>query len=186
MSEESNAEESLISSPFSRRSLLKAGAIVGGTVWVAPVIDSFVSRAAAASLPPFPCSYANIIFTLGTTQYVIKLNNPNVGCNLLNTDGSFSSETFSPCNSVTYGVDSNNVLSTVSGSLFSEIPAGPPGACSHFTINGRTVSWDGAVTVQFVLIHDGSFGKGTCAGTLTNGTTICAPSGSFTVPSGCC
>jgi len=56
LSEESNAEESLISSPFSRRSLLKAGVIVGGTVWVAPVIDSFVSRAAAASgAPSFGC-----------------------------------------------------------------------------------------------------------------------------------
>jgi hypothetical protein len=48
--------EGLGSSRISRRSLIKAGAIVGGTVWVAPVIDSFVSRAAAASLLHYCCT----------------------------------------------------------------------------------------------------------------------------------
>ena len=45
-------------SGISRRRLIKAGVIVGGSVWVAPVIDSFVSRASAASAPPCsnPCS----------------------------------------------------------------------------------------------------------------------------------
>jgi hypothetical protein len=38
-------------SRISRRNLIKAGAVVGGAVWVAPVIDSFESKAAAQSLP---------------------------------------------------------------------------------------------------------------------------------------
>jgi hypothetical protein len=35
---------------ISRRNLIKGGAVVGGTVWVAPAIESFVSRASAASV----------------------------------------------------------------------------------------------------------------------------------------
>ena len=48
MTEESIIEE-IGTSRISRRGVIKAGAVVGGTVWVAPVIDSFVSRAAAQS-----------------------------------------------------------------------------------------------------------------------------------------
>lgn len=45
-------ETSLAASGITRRDIIKAGAVVGGAVWVAPVIDSFVSRAAAGSVPP--------------------------------------------------------------------------------------------------------------------------------------
>ena len=46
---EENLIDGIATSRISRRSVIKAGAIVGGTVWVAPVIDSFVNRAAAQS-----------------------------------------------------------------------------------------------------------------------------------------
>lgn len=55
MADESVVEEGLASTLISRRRLIKAGAIVGGTVWVAPVIDSFTSRAAAASEQHYCC-----------------------------------------------------------------------------------------------------------------------------------
>jgi len=48
---EENLIDGIATSRISRRSVIKAGAIVGGTVWVAPVIDSFVNRAAAQSNP---------------------------------------------------------------------------------------------------------------------------------------
>ena len=51
MSDESIIEAGPKSSRFSRRSLIKAGAIVGGTIWVAPAIDSFTSPASAAGGP---------------------------------------------------------------------------------------------------------------------------------------
>jgi hypothetical protein len=51
MSEDTNAEETAASSGVSRRRVIKAGALVGGAVWVTPVIDSFLTRAAAASQP---------------------------------------------------------------------------------------------------------------------------------------
>jgi len=41
---------------FSRRSLIKGGAIVGGTLWVAPVVESFTSKAWAASVAHYCCS----------------------------------------------------------------------------------------------------------------------------------
>jgi hypothetical protein len=55
VADEPVVEEGLASTRISRRGLIKAGAIVGGTVWVAPVIDSFTSRAAAASEQHFCC-----------------------------------------------------------------------------------------------------------------------------------
>jgi hypothetical protein len=39
-------------SGISRRNLIKKGTVVCAAVWVAPVIDSVVSRAAAGSAPP--------------------------------------------------------------------------------------------------------------------------------------
>lgn len=44
-------EEGLLGSRISRRKVLIGAGVVGGTVWVAPVIDSFTSAAAAASEP---------------------------------------------------------------------------------------------------------------------------------------
>jgi hypothetical protein len=41
---------------LSRRRLIKAGAVVGGAVWITPVIESVASRAAAASLPTCSCA----------------------------------------------------------------------------------------------------------------------------------
>jgi hypothetical protein len=39
-------------STVERRTLLKGAAIVGGTAWAAPVVESFAYKAAAASKPP--------------------------------------------------------------------------------------------------------------------------------------
>jgi hypothetical protein len=64
--DESVVEEGLGSFRISRRGLIKAGAIVGGTVWVAPVIDSFVSRATAASEAHYCCCCTDP--TNGTAQ----------------------------------------------------------------------------------------------------------------------
>lgn len=44
-----NPSESSGGSGLSRRTLLKAGAVVGGGIWAAPVVESFVSKAAAAT-----------------------------------------------------------------------------------------------------------------------------------------
>jgi hypothetical protein len=59
VADEPVVEEGLASTRISRRGLMKAGAIVGGTVWVAPVIDSFTSRAAAASEQHYCCCCSN-------------------------------------------------------------------------------------------------------------------------------
>ena len=68
MSDESLAKDGLTHRQVSRRSLIKAGAIVGGSVWVAPVIDSFTSRAAAAS-SSFSYSFVALIYTCDNTTY---------------------------------------------------------------------------------------------------------------------
>jgi hypothetical protein len=147
------------------------------------MIDSFISPAAAGSAPGgsgFACSYATILFTLdGGPLVAVKLNDPSPGCNLTNTDGSYhDSNLGAPCNGVQYGVNHNNQL-TADGTA---VPPAAEGACSHFTLSGCTVSWDSHVSVEFVLIHDGSIKTGT----VKNGTTVCGPTGFFTVPSGGC
>ena len=50
-----NVKTSLRSRAISRRTLIKSGAIVGGTIWAAPVIDSFVSPAFAQGSSQFGC-----------------------------------------------------------------------------------------------------------------------------------
>jgi hypothetical protein len=46
------------------------------------------------------------------------------------------------------------------------IPVGA--SCGPFTVNGCTISADSTVTIQFVLVHNGTFS----GGTLTKGTTF--------------
>jgi hypothetical protein len=171
---------------LSRRDLIKRGAVVGGIVWAAPVIDSFASKAFAGSRPPgsFPCSYALIVFTInGGSPVAVKLNDPNLGCNLSDEDGMYGTETLgAPCNGVQYAIDANNHI-TAGGTL---VPAATGNACSLFTINGSSVTADSSVNILFVLIHDGSFGHSCSAGTVANGTTICGPGSGFQVPTGCC
>jgi hypothetical protein len=172
-----------VSRGWKRRDVMIKGAVAGGILWAAPVVESFTSRAyasTAGSLAGFPCSYATIIFTdpsLGSGSFAIKINDPNPGCNLTNTDGSYKGQNLGPvCNGVQYAVDANNELMIANGA---DIPAATGSACSLFSINGCTITATGANTViQFVLVHDGSINNGT----LVNGTTFCAPSGnSFTI-----
>ena len=61
MSDDVDVEEAggLSSTLITRRNLIKAGAIVGGVVWTAPVIDSFLSPAGAQSEQHFCCSCYN-------------------------------------------------------------------------------------------------------------------------------
>jgi len=44
---------------ISRRTLIKGSAVVGATVWAAPVVESFTSRAFAASATHYCCACAN-------------------------------------------------------------------------------------------------------------------------------
>jgi len=41
---------------ISRRTLIKGSAVVGATVWAAPVVESFTSKAFAGSLPNYCCA----------------------------------------------------------------------------------------------------------------------------------
>jgi len=44
---------------ISRRTLIKGSAVVGATVWAAPVVESFTSKAFAASATHYCCACAN-------------------------------------------------------------------------------------------------------------------------------
>lgn len=73
-------------SGLSRRALLKAGAVVGGGIWAAPVVESFVSKAAAESVPSAACYQIAGLFIVetnqassstGTTLYLKVVQAPN-------------------------------------------------------------------------------------------------------------
>lgn len=60
---------------LSRRDLIKRGAVAGGVVWAAPVIDSFTSGAFAAGSTPtgqanFGCSWAYLVWLDLSTQTI--------------------------------------------------------------------------------------------------------------------
>lgn len=64
---------------ISRRSLIKRGAIVGGTVlWAAPVVQSFTSPAGAVEGSP-ACSCV-LIVTIGPNQYSCTLEPNSCAC----------------------------------------------------------------------------------------------------------
>jgi hypothetical protein len=87
MPDSSEEEGDLSSSRFSRRSLIKAGAIVGGTVWLAPVIDSFTSRAAAASSIPTGQGFSSVTILICDSVEMCYRLKFDVSC--FNSTGTF-------------------------------------------------------------------------------------------------
>lgn len=74
--------ESISKSRISRRTALKVGVGVAGTVWVAPTIESFLTPAAAASAPSgtgLGLSYVIVQLFDGTTYYRVKFSNGSHG-----------------------------------------------------------------------------------------------------------
>jgi hypothetical protein len=70
LSDETLQEAGPLSSHITRRNLIKAGAIVSGAVWVAPVIDSFVSTAGAVGSVPLPKTTTTVCTPLVSLSWV--------------------------------------------------------------------------------------------------------------------
>lgn len=86
-----DAAEDSRTSLISRRRLIKAGAVVGGAAWVAPVVDSFVTAAAAAS-PAFPFTYKfDLAYVDGILQLTLSLTNTSTVTEDATLSGSFPS-----------------------------------------------------------------------------------------------
>lgn len=164
---------------LSRRTLIKGGAVAGGLIWAAPAIDSFLSPAAAASGAGLACSYALFVFTVGGTQYAAKFTQGSTACTDTNTDGSYKDSTVGTCGGTTYAINSTNEI-TANGTV---IPTYPLGCATLFTVNGQTISWNSSVvTVDAILVHDGSFGL---SSTPPLGEFLCSPSEPWTEPNTC-
>lgn len=91
---------------LSRRSLITKGAAAGGVLWAAPVIESFVSKAAAAS-SGLTCQYAFLIYQHGgnasNTFYLKFLLGSQGTCD--NTEAMNPNCSFSmTCGGVTYSI----------------------------------------------------------------------------------
>jgi hypothetical protein len=183
MSDESIVEERPLQSPFSRRTLLKAGAVVGGTVWVAPVIDSFVNRAAAASGPSSTCtqmlngsgfSVVSVLLLDPTTETAYEVVYTFSGSN---TVSSVSCQTGLPGGScaVVFGVPAGYTLAP--SGVCPNITYAAPGAGVRPTLT-LTDSGTDSYTVSDWVIHQGN-----CCTQLSKGSTYpCAPSSGSTIP----
>jgi hypothetical protein len=171
-------------SRLSRRTLLRAGAVAGGAVWVAPAIESFITPAAAGSAAKFACSYASVVYVSNGTFYALKFNQHG-GCTSDNTAGEYNNDSFPACSiggqSVTFGVNGNNHLTAQLGQGIPNVIA--PGSCAgfHVTPDGFGVSSQSA-NIVFVIVHDGSIKNGN----LKNGNEMCGPIQSFDVKSNGC
>lgn len=165
MSEQFSVEQGAERTGVSRRTLLKGAAVVGGTVWVAPVIESFTNRAAAASGPAndtFACSYALLVYQdtnggIFAVKYA-QTNTPAGSCASLDTDGSYKGEIWQ-CGSIWYMIDQNNQINystdynSVTGTgTWTLIPGGD---CSNFLASGTSITYTGSGTWLFALIHGG-------------------------------
>ena len=147
---------------ISRRDVIKKGAAAGAILWAAPVVESFVSRAAAASVTCTPCSssggftysYASIVFMIGSNVYVVKISgNSCSGDN--GTSGDIAGLVNVSCNGVTYTNPGGTL--EANGTPITPYPSSCP-----FTFGGTSghdvcVNNGSGVTVLFAVGHDGSF-----------------------------
>jgi len=172
--------------PTSRRSfLLKSALVASGAVWVPPLVESFTSPAAAASVvSTFPCSWAYVFWYdtaagVGSQVYVTGFtkvtgsacgnngSNPTHGTATLSCDGyvvSFPEFHGAPPNfAYTYGSTKDNT-----------VYVGQPACASDVTDTGNVITGDAGVT----LIGAVYFGANVLS-------TQCASSNSVKLPSAC-
>lgn len=177
MSEEISVEGGVGHSTVSRRTVLKGAAVVGGTVWVAPVIESFASKAAAASAgtPNFclngivSISWLALIVedTANSTAYVAMINYNS-------TDITWGTTQSFPCDkSSTWTPPSTvNGVTVASGS--------PPAGVTLITVTSASAS---AITVNVasdaVILQEEEHGG---AGPHNGGSTCASTTVSFPGP----
>jgi hypothetical protein len=185
----------LDSDVISRRQLIKTGAIVGGTAWVAPAIESFVYKAAAASpginptngggtpCPPaaaYGLSGLTILYTRNGALYWTFIGEGETACDpgggSISNDDSFTTA----CNGVplTVNVGGKGVTSGPS------IPQNDPLGCFFTaTAGGATITTAGinaGVKVVAWIAHNGQFVGGTPLGNKGHFEVECG------VPNGAC
>lgn len=172
----------IATSGISRRRLIKAGAIVGASVWVAPVIDSFVNRAAAASGPPSTCnqmlngsgfSVVSVLLLEPTTNTAYEVVYTFSGSNSVS---SVSCQTGLPGGScaVVFKVPGGYTLAA--SGVCPDVAYGAPGAGVRPALT-LTNSGTDSYTVSDWVIH-----QGMCCTQLSMGSTYpCAPSSGSTI-----
>jgi hypothetical protein len=161
---------------LTRRQLLQRGAVAGGIVWTAPLIESVVSSAGAVSNPhhvTIPdchhtcsgggvnCSATFIVFQKAGDPkfYVVKIDQcAGTACS---TDcGVPGGGTFQD---LTCGGHSFFTAAAPNNKIFVDTMANPAtcdvaNCSSDINISGNTITAGPGITFVFVAVHDGSFG----------------------------
>jgi hypothetical protein len=154
---------------LTRRSLITKGAAAGGVLWAAPVIESFVSKAAAAS-NGFSCLCANIFYKHNNGQiFVISFVKGATGAT--GTPGCTSG--VSSCCDGT--VTCNGVIYTVSGTTATAGGTAVGGFSGNgdcqgqFSITANLISGGGSSNT--ILAGIAKTSAGTCVTACPTGTT---------------
>jgi hypothetical protein len=148
-----NIDDEVVSSRISRRTLIKVGAIAGGAVWVAPVIDSFSNVAAAASAAPSTgLSFVTILICDSSTKLCYRMkfdlscltsSTTDVTTSTCTSGGCGTSPTDDHCEDPTLTAPSGYTISSscasgITGTYLGSVSTGSP----VFTItNGGTTSY---------------------------------------------
>jgi hypothetical protein len=157
----------LKSTNISRRELLAKGAVVGGILWAAPVIESVTSMAAAQSGLCSPVlatdSFIYVIYEVGSTIYFAGYINSSGTLNCGNgskpTNGRI---TFSPCNGYTFifdNVPSSGQTLTYTGSSTGTATETTCSASTYLAVSQGTVTAQGGATILGVICFGGNTGS---------------------------
>jgi hypothetical protein len=164
--ERAGTAEGVLQSRISRRNLVKGGAVLGGSIWVAPAIESFVYQAAAASATcPPPGAYGlsglTILYTRSgdtTDIFWSFIGQGQTACSAgsISDDDSFTTK----CGSTTLSVNTPSA-----GVLWgTQSPVPDPSGCPFTATAGGANVVASGVTVLAWIAHNGTFTGGTPLG----------------------
>jgi len=144
---------------ISRRRLIQAGAAVGGALWVAPVVESITSSAAAASAPStglnFGCSWVYLVWESDSgPEYTGWQFDTNTKCNSDAANPTSHGTSSLTANGVTYALGNASPGPppiTISGPSTTVTLSTTTDGCDNFTYSvnslGQTVISSGSVTI---------------------------------------
>jgi hypothetical protein len=174
------AEKGLTQSRISRRTLVKGGAVVAGTAWAAPAIESFIYKAAAQSgttrkpppgCPPFGAyllSGLTILYMRGGTLYWTFIGQNKTTCDAVGSiadDGKQNGGFTTICNGNVIAVNTTGSAGVLVNGV---APINDTQCYFDATPGGADLNAAGiaaGVTIVAFIAHNGTFVGGTILGT---------------------
>lgn len=184
MAEAPDQTDEMGAARISRRRLIQAGAVVAGAVWAAPAVDSFLTPAAAASVPAggvnFGVSWVYVVYkdSLGAIRYTGWKGDTSTACNSNasypkkkpDVPGSCGTNSFTLKGTQGAPPEIDYSVGTQSGTL-----SGTTDGCASFSYSGKdgkTIHALSGVEILAAFEFNGSVAKLVCPDSLGVGNTL--------------